>query len=255
MLKSRILSDKLLRLKSNQLKDHKLYAKINNHENVKILMKAHSFAVWDFMTLLKGLQRNITCVDKVWVPRKDTASVRFINEIVLDEESDKVDNGQAISHYELYLKAMDDVGADTKPVKSFVESVSSGKDVYDSLEDTDVPEYIKSFVKSTLQISERSTAEIASSFFFGREDPIPMMFQKFVDEIPNEKQYEYLKLYLDRHIELDGDEHGDLAFKLLENISGGNSKTDDIIIKTAIESIDNRIKLWDGVLDEIKSNV
>lgn len=62
---------------------HKLYAAVNTEEKLKIFMEDHIFAVWDFMILLKQLQRKLTCMDKVWLPPKFNNMTRFVNEIVL----------------------------------------------------------------------------------------------------------------------------------------------------------------------------
>lgn len=62
---------------------HKLYAAVNTEEKLKIFMEDHIFAVWDFMILLKQLQRKLTCMDKIWLPPQSSNTARFINEIVM----------------------------------------------------------------------------------------------------------------------------------------------------------------------------
>ena len=83
----------------------------------------HVFAVWDFMSLLKVLQRHLTCVDIPWEPKGFRESRRLINEIVLGEESDFV-GGQNISHLELYLDSMKDAKADTAVFEMVISSAS-----------------------------------------------------------------------------------------------------------------------------------
>ena len=65
------------------LQSHKLYGSVKCEKNVKIFMEDHIFAVWDFMVLLKQLQRKLTCVDKIWLPPKSNSIARYINEIVV----------------------------------------------------------------------------------------------------------------------------------------------------------------------------
>lgn len=77
-------------------------------------MQGHVFAVWDFMMLLKQLQRKLTCVDKIWLPPKSNNTARFINEIVVGQQTDVHPDGKNhASHFQLYLEAMREVGADT----------------------------------------------------------------------------------------------------------------------------------------------
>lgn len=71
-------------------------------------MTDHIYAVWDFMSLLKALQRHLTCVDVPWVQVGGSQARRLVNSIVLDEESD-LETGP-VSHYELYLSAMEEIG-------------------------------------------------------------------------------------------------------------------------------------------------
>jgi Protein of unknown function (DUF3050) len=135
---------------------------------------------------------------------------RFANEVVLGEETDLGPDGEPISHFELYLHAMDEVGAETADVRSFVARMQQGEEWAVVLRELNFPAIICEFVNETLRCAiSGSVVEVASYFFFGREDVIPEMFQKFLDlwnrgtlEVP------HFAFYLKRHIELDGDATG-----------------------------------------------
>ena len=128
-------------------------------------MASHVFAVWDFMSLLKSLQARITCVQIPWIPSRAPDSVRFINEIVLAEESDEISPGNFLSHYELYLRAMDEIGADTRPVRAFVRMIAEGARFDDSMRGIDVFDSTKEFVRFSLEMAKAPLHITAASFF------------------------------------------------------------------------------------------
>ncbi|MEY5131442.1 MAG: hypothetical protein RL734_1509, partial [Bacteroidota bacterium] len=86
-----------------QLINHDLYTSMKTGDDLRRFMETHVFAVWDFMSLLKALQKNLTCVDLPWMPKGDPEIRQLINEIVLGEESDIDEDGVIMSHFEMYL--------------------------------------------------------------------------------------------------------------------------------------------------------
>lgn len=242
MLKEQ-LKDKLEAL-NQELSNHETYKSLDSLESVRTFMEYHIYAVWDFMSLLKSLQQRLTCVDVPWVESKqDPEVVRFINEIVIGEESDLDPDGNAISHYSLYLKAMEEVGADTSRVKEFIETQNMEL----------IPEGAREFVDYNLKVAREGTdVEVASAFLYGREKLIPDMFTAIKDVMSAEKvECPTLIYYLERHIELDGDEHGPLAEKCLQALCGDDKAKWQSAEDVAVESLQLRSSLWDAVLTAI----
>src|SRR5450432_3612099 len=85
-----------------KLIEHPIYWSITSPVKLRLFMEQHVFAVWDFMSLLKALQLSNTCTSAPWIPKEDRMVSRFVNEIVLGEESDEDGRGGYISHFELY---------------------------------------------------------------------------------------------------------------------------------------------------------
>jgi Protein of unknown function (DUF3050) len=240
------------------LLQHPLYTNIRSAEDMRKFMEHHIFAVWDFMCLLKTLQTGLTCTTSPWMP-VGKASTRFlINEIVTGEESDLDDEGQRLSHFELYLKAMEKAGCDLRPIQHFMHLIKEGVEVDTALIESNAPEASAAFVRSTFQAIRTNKLHIVSAVFtFGREDLIPEMFHAIVEHLRANSPHEWSTFlyYLDRHIEVDGGHHGQLALQMNEELIGGNDQKRVESEEFTIKALQARIALWDGVLQAIQTPV
>lgn len=240
-----------------QIIHHELFSNISEIEDLKILMESHVFAVWDFMSLLKSLQNNLTCTSIPWYPKGSAETRYLINEIVVGEESDIDLNGKRISHFELYLNAMSESGANVSPIHKLIDSLKSGASLSEALEDSDADNSVKEFVKFTFDIVNSGKDYLqAAVFTFGREDLIPGMFMKIVSELDKKApgNISIFKYYLERHIEIDGEHHSHLAMQMTSSLCGENPAYWTEAENTIVEALEKRKALWDGVLRKIRSN-
>ncbi|MEY9890181.1 pyrroloquinoline quinone (PQQ) biosynthesis protein C [Catenulispora sp. MAP5-51] len=230
---------------------HALYARLRDTEAIRAFLEHHVFAVWDFMSLLKSLQRNLTCVAVPWVPTGPTGSRRLINDIVLVEESDEL-RGGFISHFELYVQGMTEAGADTSVIDSFIALLRSGAAVEPALTEAGVPAPAAEFVAMTWDIIATAPVHCqAAAFAFGREDLIPDMFQQVVRVNENVGNLDTFVDYLARHIEVDGEEHTPMAMQMLADLCGDDDKKWDECAETVTRALRARAALWDGILAAI----
>jgi hypothetical protein len=244
-------SDTFQRVRA-ELIGHPLYRELNSEERVRIFMKHHVFAVWDFFTLLKRLQREVTTVTLPWRPAGHADHGRFVTEIVLAEETDEDIDGGYISHFELYRRAMDELGADTGPIDTYLASLAAGVDPIAALDDPAIPAGAQQFVRHTLEVALHGAPhEVASSFCHGRENLLPDVFTAVREHVSDLlAAAPVLRHYLDRHISLDHDEHGPLALRLLAALCAGDPTRETEADAVGVAAIRARTGLWDGVRAE-----
>ena len=239
-----------------ELRNHSVYELLVDAQAVRIFMEHHCFAVMDFMCLLKSLQQRLTVVSVPWFPPANMAAAHFINEIVVAEESDVNQGGGFISHYEMYLNAMRAAGADTARVEEFVELVRNRQHYRRALMHAEVPVAAQRFVKTTMQMClVGKNHEVASFFVFGRENLIPEMFTEIVRRLDADgaAQFGPLLYYLERHIEIDGDEHGPMARRMIESMCGDEPRRWRQTEKAAIKALSERKRLWDAIETAIRA--
>lgn len=231
--------------------NHPLYRELNNMNAVVTFMEHHAFAVWDFMSLLKTLQRRLTCVQVPWVPSGPPASRRLINDIVLVEESDELGHG-FISHFELYLAGMRQAGADTAAIDAFIGLLRAGKPVLPSLKEAGAPEPAVEFVTTTWEFIDQAPVHCqAAAFAFGREDLIPDMFDQVAALNAELGGLSVFVDYLRRHIQVDSEEHTPMAMQMLADLCGDDEGKWADCEETINSALAARTRLWDGILSKI----
>lgn len=231
------------------LATHPVYAALHTVEDVRVFMQHHVFAVWDFMSLLKALQRALTSTEVPWRPVGSATTRRFINAIVLEEESDEVD-GEAFSHFEMYRRAMLEIGADPGPCDRVVAAARTVSSIVKAMETQGVPPSVKAFVAATFGfVATEKPHVVAAAFTYGREEPIPDMFRALVAGLERKgQQAPTLKLYLDRHIHLDEHEHGPMAAAMLTELCGKDTVKWQEAAEAAALALEARLGLWSGVV-------
>lgn len=243
---------------------HQFFRAMNSQKHLRVFMEYHVFQVWDFMILLKSIQfwinsiytqwwENFSC----WFPKVPWKFSRLINEICLDEESDT--ELSDFSHFEFYLKAMEQSGADMYFIEKSLSYVREIKNIDQNLEwfnffpCASVKEhfFFMREVSNIISDPDHLLYKPLASFCIGREGLIPDFFTSIIREISAHSKINnnYFIQYLERHIELDWDEHSEKWYELLgyfledENI--------DEALSIVIKSLELRKKVLDSMLENI----
>ena len=236
------------------LLQHSLYVRMDDAAALRTFMEQHVFAVWDFMSLLKALQQRLCCTTVPWVPSAHPAASRLINEIVLGEESDEDGRGGHASHFELYRRSMIGFGADTARIDRLTAGLRDGLSLEAALRASEVNEAVARFVQHTFQIiATGDLCRIASAFTFGREDLLPSVFQKIVDQLDRQTGggLTEFQFYLKRHIDLDGGEHGPMATRLVADLCGDDPAKWNAAREAAVSSLQARLDLWNAISEQL----
>lgn len=231
--------------------NHPLMTSVLSIGQLREFMQLHVYAVWDFMSLLKGLQGCLAPASWPWMPPENPLCARLINEIVLAEETDEAAPGMFEpfpSHFRLYLRAMTEIRADTRAVEQFLTAVRSvGWE--SALAKGKVPEPARRFMSATLELLTREPAHCwAAVFVVGREDLVPQMFARLQSTLGlSPDRASAFHHYLRRHIQLDGDTHGPMARALADALCGKDPGRRAHAVTTAAAALRARLELWDGI--------
>ena len=234
----------------DQLMTHPLYGNINSIENLKQFMESHVYAVWDFMSLVKKLQLDLTTTTLPWQPPANNSAARLINEIVWGEETDTDKDGNSVSHFEMYLSAMKQIGADNNGIDSFLTQLREEKNIFKTINNAGLSAHVSAFLDFTFSVIEEGKIhKIAAVFTFGREDLIPDMFISMIKRMnrENEHNFDQIIYYFERHIEVDGDSHGPMALDMIKNLCGTDPLKWEEAISASKTALQKRIALWDGI--------
>lgn len=248
----------LARLKplQDQLEHHSVYQAVGDLKSLRTFMEHHVFCVWDFMSLLKALQQELAPAGVPWFPDSTGGVRRLINEIVLAEESDEAPGLGSkrlfISHFEMYVQAMSEVGANVLPINTFLEDVKE-KGVKAALLTKTIPTPARIFVEDTFGIIGTHKPHIlAAVFSLGRENVIPGMFRSLLRDMDiNEESAPMFHYYLNRHIHLDEEEHWPMALGMLELLCSENVQRERDALEIATQALESRISFWNAVEAEL----
>jgi len=236
-----------------RLAGHSIYGRLDTLAELRVFMAHHVYSVWDFMSLCKSLQGTLAPTATPWRPVGDAGVRRFINELVMEEECDEAPgDGDGApgysSHFELYCRAMREVGAAPETVLGFVEQVGdAGIDA--ALEAASIPEPARRFMQTTFGfLATGKPHVVAAALTLGREHVIPSMFRAFLADMKITKaDAPVFHFYLNRHIELDGDFHAPMSLQLLNACCAGDAARVAEAVAAAEAAVQARLDFWDGV--------
>lgn len=233
-----------------KLQVHPLYGAINNQRNLRIFMQHHVYAVWDFMSLIKAMQYHLAPTTIPWIPPKNAVFANYINQLVLEEESDNAldTTGVPVSHFESYIKAMNEIGGDIAPISTFISAIDeTGLEA--ALDNHSIPVPAKNFMAFTFKIIKQNQLHLLATILaHGREALIPLLFRSIQQKIGiSQADAPNLHAYLNRHIQLDEQEHGPIVLRMVQKLCADSNTKRIEAIEVAEQALCARLQFWDGI--------
>ncbi len=242
-----------------RLDRHPIYESLQTIDDLRVFMSHHVYSVWDFMSLIKYLQHAVAPASWPWQPGADATVQRFINELVLEEETDEAGPdrpGEFSSHFQLYLRAMGEAGADVETPLRFVV-LAAREGIEAALASGLAPRPAAEFTRTTFDFINAGRPHVAAAALaLGREHVIPAMFRAFLGRMSiNEQQAPIFHYYLRRHIHLDEDFHAPLSLRLLQGLCANDSERIAEARAGAVHAVEARLRFWDGVFAALPSRM
>ncbi len=234
---------------------HKLFRAITSIARLRRFTEIHVYAVWDFICLLKALQRKLTSQHLFWSPPINPLGCYLVNSLVAEEESDCIEHNHYLSHFELYLQAMQQCGADIRGIRQFIANIHPEQSLASLLVSNNLPKPAQGFIQDTFEIIEKESHVIAASLAFAREQITSTMFTQLLNtfEPPEDSSYslQLFRLYLQRHIELDSGQHSQQSQRLVATLCGSDKCKWDEVLEAAWFSLNSRLQLLDGIYHQV----
>ncbi len=230
-------------------RDHALFSELDTSAKLVVFTQHHVFAVWDYMALLHSVRQGLGAGEVHWTPPIDSRSSRLIYEILLEEEAGPSLAGTPLSHFEMYLQAMRALGGSLDGIMGFMAELRAGARPEEVI-DKYAPLSSALFVRHTLVVARASLPERIAALAVARERLIPTMFpvlERSVAPLAGTADLAPFRYYLERHIQVDGEEHGPATAELVERHARGDARA----AEAARRALEARVALWDGILEAL----
>ncbi len=232
---------------------HPIFHELKSKDALKKLFEVQVFFSWEYMQFVKCIQAEYSHGAVPWIPGKDSIVNRYLNELLLKEESYLNSEGLPISHFELCMLAAQELGINDQDIQMFLSVLVEG-DIKKAIDKCDTNFTLKRMLLDSCQIIEgKNLSEIAGVLLFAKQDLIADYFELINENtkpIFSEKEYPYLLSYLNEHLNVKYD-----IRQIFPRIAGDDYIVWDIGAKAAITSLRNRKSVLDYVYKQLSNSI
>jgi len=246
-----------------QLERHQLHRTLEDIGDVRHFMEVHVFGIWNFQCLMNSLLSGES-------GKHQSRVDALVNEMKRQFDKDTNEVGATMSRFDMYVQAMQQLGADTKhifsfatmlqaceDVKSFSKSPSDGwygsrtQCVQASLLSCGAPRgALEHCVQTSRLIDTGEKHKVAASLAFGRQVNILWRLLSILEEAERGGQkVEKFKYMLTKFEENYKCSYTPLVFQILVELCGDDDRLWREAEEAAVFGVKARVKLWDNIND------
>lgn len=237
------------------LENHKLYSLVAGEAALRSFVEHHALCVWVYRYLLRDIHQDLVKQIQPLATQSQKEALRLIAEIVLEEEVEEQSDGSLISHLEIYLEAMQDLGANMEATVGFFDLLDAGVDWRVAIQQAGFPEASVTYARRILSCLGRPLHERAAVLFYEGEPYIPDSFLALLGNPRQAPQAYRLLEYFERHIEGVKRPGFSSAGRLVELFCGDDLDMNDEAEGIAEEAMKARIDLWNAIAEQLEDKV
>lgn len=233
------------------LERHKIYKLLNNQTSLANFMERHVVCVWVYHSLLRSLYQDIVSQLTDLNGDRSKECLRLITEIVLEEVVEDLGDGQYQSHLELYVEAMEDLGANITPILTFFDMLEKGYTTKRSLELANFPIEAVRYAKTILPLLKEPPYKKAAALFYEGEPFIPDSFLTQVEVLLPKVPVNLLLDYFEGHIEGLKRPGFSATGRLVEIFCASDKRYELQAEKIAEKVMKSRLELWNLIATDL----
>ena len=233
------------------LENHKLYKMIKDEAALKVFAEHHILCVWGYGFLMRNIYQDLVKRIEPLATQSQKEAQRLIAQMMIEEEFLKQDDGSSASHLEVYIEAMQLMGADTGPTISLFDIYENGQGWKIGLQQSNFPSLAARYARCILSFAERPLHERAALLFYEGEPFVPDTFLQSISGLG--QGADALVEYFEGHIEGLKKPGFSASGRLVELFCGDNVQLNDEAEKAAELIMNLRIELFNEIADRIEA--
>ena len=236
------------------LESHNVYKRVCSDVALRFFLERHVICVWSYNAFLKSIYKDLSGRLLPINSNLHKEALKILSEIILEEEVVDLGNGKLLSHLELYLEAMMDVGCDMDSVFSFFDLIEMKIDPYVAAVKSGFVKEVCAYVRDVSRLLEQGIHERATALFYEGEPYIPDNFLVMLYNLRHTFKAESFLTYLNVHVEGLKAPGFSAAGRLVDIFCEFDDQFSEQAEKAAKLIMKARIKLWDAMDFQLADN-